>query len=383
MKHIEMKAAAGLLACFLLTACGDDFGISDGAASGSPSSSAGEAVSDAAADTPDLTSQEQSGSPSSSAGEAVSDAAADTPGLTSQAQSGDTAPETEHGAWKGKVKTRTWYYYLNGELVDQMADTYEYNENGDISRIGLTYHNESWLYKYDDHRNVTEFLGASAAGNTSTIDKYELEYYDDGTVSKRTVYSCALNHEPEIQAVCFYDKEGRLTEYDEYLYTGGYKKHTIYYDCDQPNTYREIEENVSTDYQSNNEYVRYVLPNAEGKIVCDYYLPYLSYAYVNYGTDPSFTDHYRGNVSSGETCTYDDHGNITGAGGFTYEYAYSSSGMLLKLYKYKDGAIQHEYEYDGNGLITREKGYGEEMPLGESMIKNEEYNEIVYEYEFY
>ena len=309
-------------------------------------------------------------------------------------QPADPAPAGFNENWKGQIKTRKVLYYREGALVDdKFCETYEYDENGRVSRIHLAHKNEYVQYDYDDHGNVVRYEDI-LDGAVAVSKSYAYEYYDNGQMSKKIDYSTSFGgseeNEPGISSTISYDTQGRETERYIYFNSDPDKIHQHYvysYDDSKPHEcVLDIEANEydldgEVDKTRTSQGYAYTLPDPMGNYRFDEVDMYTSYDNT---TEAMFYQYYETNYHQPLNCTYDDHGSVIDDGnGTTYAYEYSDNGALLKMTCYdSDGEISYEYEYDGNGHITRNKTRHSSY-IPESLPLNEKYDEVKYEYTFY
>lgn len=201
----------------------------------------------------------------------------------------DKTPANYSDSWKGEIKTRTVLYYMDGELVDdQLVEAYEYDENGRVDKISLTYRDEYYQYRYDDHGNVVQWEDV-LDGETAFAHYYEYEYHDNGQISRKTTYVSlwGAEEEPTKLETILYDTQGREAERINYNYLGAESSHlTFVYDDSKP--HECVINSTRTDYETDgtvretHEYTAYgyTLPDARGGYRFDEFDNYASYDFT-------------------------------------------------------------------------------------------------------
>ncbi len=365
--------AAALTCCGLLASCGNAAPESTGApVSSTPASPESSAPASSTAD----------------AEKEPSAAESEAPAAESEASAQPITPANFNESWSGQIKTRKILYYDEGKLVDdKLAETYEYDENGRVTKVTIGDGNEYYQYQYDDHGNLVLF--EDILGGQVTLDKpFTYEYYDNGQISSKTAYA-SYSDEPKKERTIFYDTQGREIESISYDYMGrGESAHYRFrYDDSKPHEcvidrdHTEYETDGSVKETRSYTSYGYTLPDPKGEYRFD---EFDLYAMHDITTEANFYKYYETLNQGVPNYTYDEHGSVTDDGvSYKYAYEYNSNGMLLKMTcNSTNGDLVYEYEFDGNGHITRNKSYNSGYKP-ESLALRVPYDEVRYEYEFY
>ncbi|MCM1136541.1 MAG: hypothetical protein NC400_13325 [Clostridium sp.] len=232
------------------------------------------------------------------------------------------AQETEEAA-EPEVETETVYL---------ISKTTEYDADGNITG--------SQEYTYDELGRELSRISYDSEGTKSVVT-YEYEFFDDGTVKKRT----GLNEDNSISSEREYDAEGN----------------EIYRSTNVPGAFF-IES-------------KYTYENGVKKTESTMHFEDASKETVTSATNTVYNEF--GDVIQQEDTYYDDNfpdGSYTGSGEYTYEYNEDN----LKTKKMYVGTNEFDiYEYDSQGNVILTESYDEN---GECYYKNistfDEHNNI-------
>lgn len=226
---------------------------------------------------------------------------------------------------------KIWYNYDDGSRTN--AYSYDYNDNGKLSKFTNHIDGEAVEYDYDSAGRLVSWSG-SMTSNTSYNNDYTIEYDSLGRISETVnvidYLASSQNHNASIRTTHDYNSNGSLNEGEIYYKQGNSIRSEYTYDdsCRLAQIY-----SYAGDFIHTTSYTYY----PEG----DYTEGFLS----------TYTSNVNGTVT-GYTYSYDYDGNITGiveGDSNTVSYTYSDLNQLVTEIH---GNVTTNYIYDDAGNIT-------------------------------
>ncbi|MBQ9898334.1 MAG: hypothetical protein IJM44_02635 [Ruminococcus sp.] len=321
-------------------------------------------------------------------------------GRSSENTDENSLPENYSPEWKGRIASRAELYYLGDELVDGPYTQYlEYDDRGNISRVTTPDFGSYVEQEYDENNNLIyveegTLSGVTAAGDpvpekAMKTSKFEYEYFDDGSVSRITEYVSSGIADDNIDEYFLYviinlDPSGMpfdIRYYGRYS-TGCSSAETFSYSDSTPNVAYVTHYADDTFSEPEMTECELLIPKADGKVdPKDLYGIWDNAVLPDSDVNNSY-GYYMYSDPSEVSVSYDSYGNITKFStkyaNESFEYEYSSSGMLLKKAYSTNGSPYYTCEYDGSGNITRY-----EMFFDASSWHNLDCDSIVFEYTYY